>query len=609
MLERSIQSATFQKLNKSPYPPKLIDGQVFYAKVNKLLPEGMAEVNYKGQKTIAKLEAPLIAGNHYFFQAELADEGILKLRVISSLQSEGKGSLSDVVEKFMSDLQLPKGGNIKELVALMVRNSMPFTKGELLRMGEVLTDTPDKQEGIQTLLRLKDANLTITRPLYFSYLYGRNMESVTDLLDRLETALQNSTSLSTENKGILKILAGVKESETNHLFQKVVNYASGLAVDNAGEPSRRAPAQNLLQLMGIEPPESSLGEIKSFIGNNGTALLKDKMTVLAELLAKVEISAEKPHLLLKDVQTALDILKSSETSSQEIIKGAAEIIRRAESLLSHVETIPQLTKTGKFNLMYGIHSRKEQQALISFSRMIGSLRDNRGPEQQALRLLQEIVAFDEGNAAKVHKENLPDIIKDLISKLGLNQEARLAGGAPGDRSMQDSLKPSLIALLKELPHGEARESAERLLYKLNGQAALSGESGPLQHVVYQLPLSWMNQRTDLTMQWTGRKTESGKIDSEYCRVLFYLELESIKEVIVDMTVQNRVIALNIYNDTPGLKELSAPFSMNMKEGLELLGYKLSSVHFKESGTAAVPAKEKYRGLAGEVPYAGVDLKV
>ncbi|WP_113929877.1 hypothetical protein [Bacillus sp. P14.5] len=620
MLERGVQSSSFQA-QKSHYPSKLNDGQVIYAKINKVLPEGMAEINYKGQKMIAKLEAPLVAGNHYIFQTELGDEGVLNLKVISTLQGEVKSSFSDIAEKLMSDLQLPKGGNIKELVTLMVKNSLPFSKGELIRMNALLADSSDKQEGIQTLLKLKGAGLTITRPLYLSHLYGKNMESVSELLNRLEAALKKNTSLPVESKGIFKVLTEVKESENTKLFQKVVKNTFSLVMDNREDLTTRSSALKLLQMLGVVSESVSLERAASLSGETskpsgqagqggiagGAAPIKDKLVVLSELLSKMKSPDEKGQLLFKEVQSVLKSMETGGRDSQELIKTGAELIRRGEAVFSE-KGMTQLTDTEKFNLNNGIHSRKEQQGLNRFLSMIEQLNQNRPPEQPAMKLLQKMMVIDEGNAARIHIESLPEIIKDLISKLGLNQEAKLAAGFAGERSLNDSLKPSLIALLKDLPQGETRDAAERLLYKLNGHAVLSGENGPLQHVVYQLPLSWLNQRTDLTMQWTGRKTDKGKIDSEYCRVLFYLELKSIKEVIVDMTVQNRSITLNIYNDTPKLKELSGPFSLNMKEGLEKLGYKLSSVNFKESGTSA-PVKERYRELAGEVPYSGVDLKI
>ncbi|MGM0844581.1 MAG: hypothetical protein ACQEUT_06350 [Bacillota bacterium] len=623
MLERGIQRSSFQA-SKASYPSKLTDGQVIFGKVNKLLPEGMAEINYKGQLVIAKLETPLNAGSHYLFQTELSEEGILKLKVISSPQTEVKSSFSALAEKLMNDLQLPRRGNVRELAGLMLKHSHPFTKEELLRMNELLAGTTDKQAGIQALMKLKGQNLVTTRNLYHSILQGNNMEPLSVLMDDLESALQKNNAMSMENKEILKILAGIKETENRQLFQKTVNKSMITALDAKTDQTGRLSALKLLQMIGIIPEGSTLGEMKSVVGDGGQSpkvtgsvigrsidvqpvLIKDKLTVLSELLSAVKAPAERSQLLLRDIQSAIKSLDSGLKNSQEILKQAAELIRRGEVLVTQRGTIPQLSENDKFNLLYSIHSGKEQPLLKGFLSMIEKLKQNQEPELPALKALQQIVAADGGNTARIHKENLPDIIKDILARLGMNQEAKLAAGFPAERSTHESLKPALIALLNDLPQGNTRDTAEKLLFKLNGQAVLSGDSGPMQTVVYQVPLSWQSQRNDLTIQWTGRKTESGRVDSEHCRVLFYLELKTIKEVIVDMSVQNRVITLNIYNDTPQLKKLSAPFSANMKEGLEKLGYKLSLINFKEPAASASP-KKIYRELAGDVSYTGVDLK-
>lgn len=83
--------------------------------------------------------------------------------------------------------------------------------------------------------------------------------------------------------------------------------------------------------------------------------------------------------------------------------------------------------------------------------------------------------------------------------------------------------------------------------RITAQQILSQENGPIQNLLLTIPLNLGSTKTDLTLQWSGRKTKEGKIDPDYCRVLFYLELEHLEETVIDMQVQNRIIKVTVIN--------------------------------------------------------------
>ena len=74
--------------------------------------------------------------------------------------------------------------------------------------------------------------------------------------------------------------------------------------------------------------------------------------------------------------------------------------------------------------------------------------------------------------------------------------------------------------------------------------------------------------------------ENGKIDANYARILFYLQMESLQETVIDMQVQNRIVSMTIFNDNPGLKMLAEPLQQNLKAGLADKNYQLSGVVIK-----------------------------
>ena len=90
-------------------------------------------------------------------------------------------------------------------------------------------------------------------------------------------------------------------------------------------------------------------------------------------------------------------------------------------------------------------------------------------------------------------------------------------------------KSLLINYLEENPAGVVRETAEKILHKITGFQLLGQESGPMLQISLQLPIMLGQKAVDLTMQWSGKKQENGKIDPSYCRVLFYIELSIYKK--------------------------------------------------------------------------------
>src|SRR5699024_11224296 len=71
----------------------------------------------------------------------------------------------------------------------------------------------------------------------------------------------------------------------------------------------------------------------------------------------------------------------------------------------------------------------------------------------------------------------------------------------------------------------------------------------------------------------------GNIDSDFCRILFVLELEKMNETMIDMQIQKRIISVNIYNEQkePSMVELLIP---SLKDSLDKLDYQLSTVQCK-----------------------------
>lgn len=210
-------------------------------------------------------------------------------------------------------------------------------------------------------------------------------------------------------------------------------------------------------------------------------------------------------------------------------------------------------------------------------------------------------------------KQVADHLKSLIGKLGFQYENQVLSSLKEAPQLNvqklESLKAGLLRFLSEEPPAQLKESSERLLHKITGIQLLSNDAGPIQQYVVQVPLSLWNKTTDLTIQWNGRKKENGQIDPDYCRILFYLELEYLNEIIVDMQIQNRVMSIRIISDVTEIQGFAAPFTEGLRNNLDELGFKLSNIAFQKP---SVPERKQQSGPKPSyhpTHYTGVDIRI
>ena len=172
--------------------------------------------------------------------------------------------------------------------------------------------------------------------------------------------------------------------------------------------------------------------------------------------------------------------------------------------------------------------------------------------------------------------------------------------------MSETLKPQLLALLQDpsisMP---MKEVADTIITRMNGLQILSGENGPQHQLLMQVPLDFLGKKMDATLQWNGRMKEDGKIDSNYARVMFYLDLNALKETVIDMQVQNRVVTVTIFNENDALQAVAEPFKEALKDGLQALDYQLSGVFMKPFEKQPILGLDRQH----QVPTQGVDIKI
>ncbi|MFP9127858.1 hypothetical protein [Niallia sp. BSM11] len=225
--------------------------------------------------------------------------------------------------------------------------------------------------------------------------------------------------------------------------------------------------------------------------------------------------------------------------------------------------------------------------------------------EETLRLFEtgKNVDLPDGGAIKEH-------LQRLLHTIGFSYENELLNNPDGGKGAQwNQLKPLLLDVLKQDAPASVKELANALTDKITGLQLLSQDSGPITQLMLQFPLHFQHHSMDATLQYSGKKTKDGKIDADFCRILFYLDLAYLKETAIDMHVQKRIVHLTVFNENREIEPLMKSMLAGLREKLNEVQYSLSSIDFKsfqEDKEKKIDLDSKRNNSAY---YKGVDYRI
>ncbi|GAE43627.1 hypothetical protein [Mesobacillus boroniphilus] len=157
-----------------------------------------------------------------------------------------------------------------------------------------------------------------------------------------------------------------------------------------------------------------------------------------------------------------------------------------------------------------------RQAGVDLLKVVGQPRSGNLTGLYA-QLLSEAVAKAEHPALMQETDSalLTDTrIKQFLSALGLSYEQQLGevlkDGEFGKAQVSETLKSLVLRLLNENPPPAVKEAAELILNKLTGFQLLSQEAGPIQQLVVQIPLCWVEKRMNSRCSGVGKRLKTEK---------------------------------------------------------------------------------------------------
>ncbi|WP_050181470.1 hypothetical protein [Domibacillus robiginosus] len=563
----------------------LKEGHVFSGKTIKLLPGQMAEIAALGQKLTAQLEAPLKAGERYTFQVVSLEQGV-SLRVLA--ENPAAKLPVDQVSVLLEKMGLQPTKENMAFTAAALQNGTALSKSLIQTVSGWLGKSG--AEGIEAVRFMLSRHLPITENVFEALLAARSTGSMTEKLGSLQQLLvQNGFQQSTAAAAIDRLLGEAAETFAfkGTANEKAIQLAS--ALQGTDTPEKAAAIRVLGQSVAANP---------SLAAQNGEALL-------AGIAKSTESSLNEAAAELRPVQLLKQAL--SQLTGSPVSEKAVTAFKQALSLsvpLGHPERPALMQQLVK--LADGLEAGQpiSQRAAASLLQLASSAAVSL-PDQAAARMAVLIGA----DALSFEEPSAISTLRDAFRFLGVDHEAVLAS-KENAQSVPQTVKQELIKLMSDTMPAPIKEAAEQMVGRLNAQHILSAESGPVQQLVLQSPLQFGEFTGDVTIKWEGKKKADGKIDADFCRVLFYVEMPRLKQTVIDMQVQNRIVQLHIAADIPGplLKKISSPAVGSLKEALEANGYRFSGVSFKEPA-AVEKKKPPLARIMDDDRYMGVDVRI
>ncbi|QNK86964.1 hypothetical protein H7992_17275 [Sporosarcina sp. resist] len=646
-------------------PLVLNEGQMVHGQIKQLYPGQMAEVQIGGQKVFAKLEIPMRAGDSYYFQVN-AVKPELQLKIISGPLQATEGQARQL-GGLMDAMQLPKTPEMQALLAFVMKNKIPMTRDSLLEAETLLKGVPPaaRNEALASLQKMIELKLPLTENIFRSLLGVETKEGLHSVLTSLRNALALDNTVTSQVKdAILSALEKMAKPFAQVTGGALLGQSILTLLDRSAPGEDRFATLQMLKSAGVLPERTSLANLPqvlaSLISGEGVARPSNALTASQSVLAgpqdvpvttmnrQAAIQPQAPLASTPIVQQVLSMLKQigeAPPAQQKVpLENLKTLISSDPGTNAQQKTVltamidravnaqPIAQSPTKFVQEFSqAYTRitAENAAVTPFQtstlaeghkEQLLTLLGQQGTEKLAVLLqraersgnpaIQKTVqAAEVAVASMIDGKALKDALQTVIRSFGLNYEAGLLGKEPDFGRLAEMLKPQLLALMHDPSVSVAlRDAAETVVTRMNGQLLQSGENGVQHQLIMQVPLEFFGKRIDATLQWNGQMQKDGKIDADYARILFYLELDSINKTIIDMQVQNRVVMVTIFNADETLKSIGGgSLQERLKVGLESTGYKLSGVFFKNfiEEEKNVQKQKKTMKIDGQ----GVDFRI
>lgn len=547
------------------------------------------------------------------------------------------------MNQLLETMNLPKTSEMQQVLSHFMKAQLPISKEQLMSAEGWMKNLPpgvDKNNALQALQRMVELKMPFNNTVFQALTQGAKTDGMSANLSNLAQLLANQT-------GGNEVLKSNLLQQINQIAKPLNNETGGILlaraiqtlVDQTAPTATKLQSLTVLKEAGILPSHAT---IQNWQGANQTA-------TPIQTVQPNTTQAQQPILLPQAGQ----MIQQLNSTTPEQLKPMLDQVKawvnneslltqnqkqQIQQLISRFEQIPpskpaievfakqmqeQLTKAFSDSATTRLFTQNEQN-LSAKDQLISLLK----PETSSIlndTMLRNLVKVTQNSPqpqmqstltqteaqvqAAVDSKAMEQAIKTVLKGLGVSYEATLGSKAGDVQAVAQQMKPQLLALIQDAQTPPPlRDAAETVMARLNGMQLSSGENGHQHQLVMQVPLEFFGKKMDATLQWNGRMKDDGKIDANFARVMFYLNMESLQQTVIDMQVQNRVVTINVYNDIPNLDTLAMSLKGSLKAGLLEKEYTLSGVFIKPFGNQHAKNVPKNSNQPDEQQI-GVDIRV
>ncbi|HEU5138544.1 MAG TPA: hypothetical protein VFT51_01130 [Bacillales bacterium] len=343
-------------------------------------------------------------------------------------------------------------------------------------------------------------------------------------------------------------------------------------------------ALDVLKQMGARRLPATHAMFEMLVAERQAPPLHEQLGKLMESLNKVSEKSPEfqqlrkllPELILKPSMSGAEM-------RQSLQQGVARLGLSFEHDLGQLQNLP---KSG------GLETLKSALTQIIHEENPGEVK------RHARQVLAQMNSQQVQTLIDVEKLIQPQLLR-VLSRFGFSFEADSRLIQTQMMQHQATLKPLLMQVIQQTQSSDVRQQSRQLLAHITSQQL--NASGEFQTII-QLPVQSGSHLSEATIKWEGKKQKDGIFDADFCRVLFYLELEHLQETVVDVNIQKRFVGIRIFNESHDLRALIEHFEPILKEQLEDGGYQLSSLKQAQGGAPGSEWANDGTGSLSEVDF-------
>lgn len=587
----SIQSSqTIKQAQQSQQERNFRPGEVVTGRITKFFPDNKALLQIGAQQVIAQLQTSLTAGSTYWFEVKEGGE-----RPLMQVLPQTAGKQADVSQ--LIELAGMKPNKINtSLVEGLLKQQTAFTMPQLkqalaLLQQKELQPIEVRKESLQLMLQRQ---LPLTENV-LQAVSARQSQDMTASLRELSRTIAPGSEKTTALQQILGKLAPAGPAvHEQQLVQQIVQEA-------------KAGKQSMYQ--AIRPFFSAA--VPTFAAWQGEwqaydAQMDESRSAPQQLIPDTGSSSNRSarslpfSQVLDSFMSEMQLVSKQSPAAQEKLQTALSTARQLLSMFPD-RSLPDEMITSLRTALEPFQSAPRVQEI--YSQLTKGNMDNQQLLAKSTELVQ-LLQVTQMNEQSKDGDFFKNLLQDIFRQTGFSYEQTLNEADAADLPLKG-------LLLQQAAQGNERaELSSQLLQQITGSQLLQVQDDKqMAYIQLQLPGAPLGFDKDILMELEGRKEADGQLSSEHCRILFYLHLPFLDDMVVDMYVQKKAVSLHIYTAAEKTEQVMRPLQDKLKTALDTSGYHLSSVKYTVSTNAKEASRLDKSLNAVHTEQKGVDFRI